>query len=472
MLREAEPYDFGGIDIIDELPLPTARSAGEGDEDAEAEGATQSAVPEPSLTNVVTAAEDFIKVLATVSGSTADSDKESQGSAKNKKKSGGKKKARKKTGKKRKGKGKWSRRKQKAEGAAVPSTPGGGAEDVKALSNFISESQREKAEVADRGGGGHELGEEEKPSNQVMKDEPAAENETASASPTEQEKPELVVSTTVTPKQWRRGWRSRGKAGLPPHGNATDASPPATAGARERLGSEPDGEKVKQRRSKERRVKDGGKKRRKDGGGGGGGAPPTAPSDEGFSVAYLESIPLTGTPTVVTLSHRQDAHRGTQSARGRGGGGARHSSLSRTEARKSQKKRLKGSEARKEPSLPPSTESSSPTTETVATERRPDATATPAPSVTAETQIVEKQRRKGRKKKKKDNPSTASTAAVPLQHFRQTPLTEEIYTTYGTPDATTSATPTMSPRQLSIERVRAHFGRKKRRKAMLSRRQS
>lgn len=494
------PYDFGGIDIIDELPLPSARSPGERDE-AEAEGATQSTIPEPSLTNVVTAAEDFIKVLATVSTSTADSDKgESQSSEKNKKKSGGKKKKRKKTGKKQKGRGKWRRRKEKVEEAAVSTTPGGGAEDVKALSNFLSESQSGRADVVEDGG--LELRGEEKPFNEVMKDEPAAEKETASTSPTEQKKPESPVSTTTAdgprrakPKQWRRGWRSKGEAGLPPpseegpHRNATDTPVPATTPAaerQERLGSVVDGEKVKQRRSKGRRVKDGGKKRRKDGDG----ASPTATAapDGSFSLGYLESIPITGTPTVVTLSHRQDAHRGRQNAtgqggggegRGGGGGGANNSSLSCTERKKSQKKRLKGSEGKTGPFLAPSAESSSPTAETVVTEWRLYAAATLAPSVTMEThtQIAGQQSRKSRRKKKKDKASSA-TAAVALQRVRQTPakaqtpLAKEIRTTDKTPDATTSATPTMSPRQLSIERVKAQFSRKKRRKATLSRRRA
>lgn len=504
VLREAVPYDFGGIDIIDELPLPTPRSPGERDE-GEAEAATQSTVPEPSLTNVVTAAEDFIKVLATVSSSTADSDKgESQSSEKNKRK----KKEKKKTGKKQKGKGKWRRRKQKAEAAAV-STPGGGAEDVKALSNFISESQMrhrssEKAEVVDGGGGGGlELGGEEKPMNEVMKDEPAAEKETASTSPTDlQKKPEPAVSTTTAagprrarPKQWRRGWRLRGEAANPPlskagpPGNTTDA--PATtpaAGPQERLRSGGDGGKVKQSRSKERRVKVGGKKRRKDSSGGASSptvaAPPTAatPPAGSFSVGYLESIPLTGTPTVTTLSHRQDAHRGRQRAEGGGhggGGGAHNSPLSHPEQRKSQKKRLKGSKSKKGPFLPPSPESSSPAVETdIVTEWRLYATATLAPSVTTEmhTQTAGQQRtRKSRRRKKKDKPSSAATAAAAIQGSPQTPaksqipLAKEIRLPDKTPYATTSATPTMSPRQLSIERAKAQFSRKKRRKAALSR---
>lgn len=494
VLREAEPYDFGGIDIIDELPLPTVRSARERDK-AEAEDAKQSTLPEPSLTNVVTAAEDFIKVLATVSSSTGDSDKgESQSSEKNKKKSGGKKKKeRKKTGKKPKGKGKRRRRKQKVEETAVSTTPAGGAEEVKALSNFISESRNKKAEVVDGGAGGLELGREQKPSNEVMKDEPAVEKETASTSPLEQKKQESAVSTTtaagprrVRPKQWGRGWRSKGEAKLPPLSkagpDATDTPVPArtpAAKSQERLGSGVDGEKVKQSRSKGRRMKDGGKKRRKDSGGGGGASPtvPLTPTDRSFSVGYLESIPVTGTPTVVTLLHRQGAHRGRPNAGGRGGGGAPNSSLSRTEPRKPQKKRLKGGEGKRGPLLPPSAESSSPTVETAVTEWRLYAAATLAPSVTAETrtQIVGQQRRKSRRKKKKDKPSSASAPVAP-QHFRQTParsrvpLAKQIRATDKTPDAaTTSVAPTMSPRQLSIERVKAQFSRKKRRKEALSR---
>ncbi|XP_023673850.1 uncharacterized protein proca1 [Paramormyrops kingsleyae] len=75
VLRESIPYDFGGVDVIDTLTLATRVQK----VPDRPEGATRplaSAGEEPSIRNVVTAAEDFIKVLATVStshGSTTES---------------------------------------------------------------------------------------------------------------------------------------------------------------------------------------------------------------------------------------------------------------------------------------------------------------------------------------------------------------------------------------------------------------
>ncbi|KAL7848578.1 hypothetical protein SRHO_G00202010 [Serrasalmus rhombeus] len=127
VIRQSIPYDFGGIDVIDVLTLaPPKKKLSELEKDeqektAGSESTTQSsftgskgATPEePSLTNVVTAAEDFIKVLATVStsqSSSADSGKgEAQTSEKKRKKNAGKKK---KDSKKRRGKGKGKKRKQ------------------------------------------------------------------------------------------------------------------------------------------------------------------------------------------------------------------------------------------------------------------------------------------------------------------------------------------------------------------------
>ncbi|XP_060901761.1 group 3 secretory phospholipase A2 [Labrus mixtus] len=74
VLQEAVPYDFGGIDVIDVLTLapPKSVESKKSPEEEKPESTTQSAMSgpeEPSLRNVVTAAEDFIKVLATVSTS-------------------------------------------------------------------------------------------------------------------------------------------------------------------------------------------------------------------------------------------------------------------------------------------------------------------------------------------------------------------------------------------------------------------
>lgn len=536
VLREAVPYDFGGIDIIDELPLPTPKDSKERKKE-DKESTTQSTISgpeEPSLTNVVTAAEDFIKVLATVStsqSSTMDSDKgESQSSEKKKRKNTGKKK---KTGKKLKGKGKWRRRKQKAEaggkveeGTAV-STSGGKAEEIKALSNFISESQKrdQSSKNTDNvSDSGFELGGKEEPSNEVMKDEPVMDKETVFTSPTTvQKKPEStrrvapftpMSTTSAGPhrakiKQPRKGWRKRSKTvpplskeGLPK--NTTDVSVPtavtippvAQQPKQQRPGSDvekgkgvqTDGTpsvspKGKRNRSKERGVKEGRKKRRKDGVASPAGAAPdgTAPMD------HLKMIPLTGTPTVPTLSHRLDAYRGRKIARV----ASRNSTFSVQKVQKLQVKGLKDSKRKNvlSPSnenvlfVPPPPESgeqrSSPATSTpigrptVETERSLYTTVIAGPpSVMTERhgQTIRQQR------KKKAKPSAV------LQHAKQTPMTftavaskisptQEFHLADKTFNTTTSATPTMSPVQLSIERAKAQFSRKKRRKAALSRQQ-
>uniref|UniRef100_A0A3P8SQY3 phospholipase A2 n=1 Tax=Amphiprion percula TaxID=161767 RepID=A0A3P8SQY3_AMPPE len=74
VLQESVPYDFGGIDVIDELTVapPKTRDSKKSNKEEKPESSTQSTMAgpeEPSLRNVVTAAEDVIKVLATVSTS-------------------------------------------------------------------------------------------------------------------------------------------------------------------------------------------------------------------------------------------------------------------------------------------------------------------------------------------------------------------------------------------------------------------
>lgn len=203
-MKEAAPYDFGGIDVIDELTVtpPRKKDSKKSQEEEKPESAPPSKLPaseEPSLTNVVTAAEDFIKVLATVStsqSSNADSDKgEMQGSEKKKRKNNGKKK---KTTKKPKGKEKLRKRKQKSEvsfrieeGAAV-SPCGNKTKEVVALSNFINESHKYNQSNRNRyrvDESKYDLGREEEPSNKVMKDEPAMNEESVSVRPMVQKKP-------------------------------------------------------------------------------------------------------------------------------------------------------------------------------------------------------------------------------------------------------------------------------------------
>uniref|UniRef100_A0A1A7WAQ9 phospholipase A2 n=1 Tax=Iconisemion striatum TaxID=60296 RepID=A0A1A7WAQ9_9TELE len=230
VVREAVPYDYGGIDVIDELTVAPPRR----DEGEQPESVTQSSMSipeEPSLRNVVTAAEDFIKVLATVSTSqSSNSDKDdAQSSEKKKKKNVGKKK---KSHKKPKGKGRKRKQKSDAgvkteEGAAGP--PGSKTEEVLSLSNFIRESNRpEQSSInANRADDrGSELRPKDEPSNDVMKDEPAVEKEMVSVTPplmvqkklTKQETP-LLTSTPVTSakaREQRKCRRRKSKKTLPP----------------------------------------------------------------------------------------------------------------------------------------------------------------------------------------------------------------------------------------------------------------
>lgn len=209
VLREAVPYDYGGIDVIDELTVapPKWKDPKKINAAEQPESATQGAMPSPedaSLGNVVTAAEDFIKVLATVStsqSSTADSDKDAtQSSEKKKKKNTGKKK---KPNRKQKRKGKGRKRKPKVEagvktveGAAVP--PPVGAEEVPPWSNFIRESDRSNTNGVDKSE--LELRRKHEPSNEVMKDEPAVDKEPVSITspPTVQKEPAESHAETMS----------------------------------------------------------------------------------------------------------------------------------------------------------------------------------------------------------------------------------------------------------------------------------
>nr|XP_055052083.1 protein PROCA1 [Misgurnus anguillicaudatus] len=124
VIKESIPYDFGGIDVIDVLTIAPSESKESEVEKQDETQSTQSTFSEsktagpeePSLTNVVTAAEDFIKVLATVStsqSSSTDTGKgETQTSERKKKKNSGKKK---KENKKRRGKGKGRKKNQKLD---------------------------------------------------------------------------------------------------------------------------------------------------------------------------------------------------------------------------------------------------------------------------------------------------------------------------------------------------------------------
>nr|XP_046245479.1 flocculation protein FLO11 [Scatophagus argus] len=395
VLREAVPYDFGGIEVIDELPLPTSKKTNSKKSEKEdpPESTTQSTMSgpeEPSLRNVVTAAEDFIKVLATVStsqSSTTDSEKgETQSSEKKKRKNTGKKK---KTTKKQKGKGKGRKRKQKAEsgvkieeGTAV-STSGSKTEGVNALSNFISDSHKHNQSgkktnrVSDNE---YELVGQEEPSNEVMKDEPAVDKDTVSVTspPTVQKKPavEITLSTPTSTatnvphkaktRRLRKGGRKKSKT-VPLSSseelatNTTDISVPTiitiTPAAQSEQQSFGNGtekrplvgsakipivsSKVKRNRSKERGGREERKKRRKDSLA----SPTVATPHENSSVDNLKVIPLTGAPTVPSVlttkhrvSHRLDIYGGKTFIQA----ASLNSSFSVLKRQKSQKKELRG----------------------------------------------------------------------------------------------------------------------------------
>lgn len=162
VIRESVPYDFGGIEAIDVLTLaPPKNKLSEIDESKKEEmqrsesmtqsstsGSKNPASEESSLTNVVTVAEDFIKVFATVSTSQSSSTDggntgEPQASDKKSKKNIGKTK---KDSKKRRGKGKGKKRRQstggipKANGSVSVAPSATRAEDIINKSNFVEDS--------------------------------------------------------------------------------------------------------------------------------------------------------------------------------------------------------------------------------------------------------------------------------------------------------------------------------------------
>ncbi|KAI3354127.1 hypothetical protein L3Q82_018675 [Scortum barcoo] len=565
VLKEAIPYDFGGIDVIDVLTVapPKKTASKKSEEEEKPESTTQSTMPgpeEPSLRNVVTAAEDFIKVLATVStsqSSTTDSDKgETQSSEKKKRKNKGKGK---KT-KKQKGKGKGRKRKQKAdasvkleEGAAV-SPSGSKVEEVGALSNFISEPRKHDQSNRDTNradNNEYELGGKDEPSNEVMKDEPAMDKEAVSitTATTVQEKPaqpteESTLSTstratTVVPQKPKtrgltKGRRKKSKTIPLPSSeevttNTTNSlratSAPAiftisAAAQPEQQSFESDAEmrplvsaartpivipKVKRNRSKERedRGEEGRKKRRKVSSA----SPFVAAANENSSADNLKVIPPTGAPTVpsVTITDQQVSHR-LDIYGGKSTFTALNPSFSVLKRQKSQGGRLR-SRRRKtvlhlsgeipllhnssENLLPilltPETLSGPATTPVIS--RPAEETGSPSEwrlftTITAAPSVVTKRHRQAvrqqRKPRKKAAPAALSAGVSLPQQTEQTPMTftttqPEVATTEELslqrsekPSTTTSAAPAMSPIQLSIQRAKAQFSRKKRRKAALS----
>lgn len=525
MLKTADPYDYGGIDIIDELPLPSSKKTNEKKEEKEDNASkTQSTISspeEPSLRNVVTAAEDFIKVLATVStsqSSTASSDRgETQSSEKKKKR---KNTGKKKHGKKQKGKGKWRKnRKQKAEvgskadeGAAASTS--GSKGEVKGLSTFISPSHRHEPS------GKHVITEyepvrKEEPLNEVMKDEPAKEKDTVSmTTPATEKKPETEIlrssSTAVSTKrkktkQLKQRW---GKKTVPyPKElpvNPTDISVPTTVTApwvshpqQQSIGRDPENQqgvgpsevptvspKVKRTRLKESGDREWRIKWRKESS-----ASPTVPTPNKNNPAdHLKAIPLREAPAVP--SGRNEGRTMVQDV-------PRNTSFSVLKTQKLKEKGLKSSRrkaalaaAGRKPSQtqenlispPPQTSDSShvsisatsmPTEETQAhTERLLPTTKAPSLTKNRHRQTI----RELRRSRKRIRPSAVSDGVSVFNQTEQTAATftstPPNITTTDEPDLqrsdkiteSTSVSPILTPVQLSVERLKAQFIRKKRRK--------
>lgn len=548
-MREAVPYDFGGIDIIDELTVAPPKSKGskKSNEEEKLESATQSTMlgpEEPSLRNVVTAAEDFLKVLATVStsqSSSTNSDKvEEQSSEKKKRKNTGKKK---KTNKKKKGNGRKRKVKTEAgvkaeEGAAV--SPSGSKAEVKPMSNFINESQRydqssrstkrvDESEFELRG--------KDEPPNEVMKDEPALDKETVSiTSPaTVQKRPAgsitAVLTEEVTPsisttvphkaktrrqrKEKRKKSKETTRLSSPKDlvANKTEnlslvptiitITPPAQP-EQQNFGSDTEKRpvvrianapivisKVKRNRSKDKTDTEGRKKRRK-----GSSASPIVPvALQNSSLDNLKVIPLTGvhtTPSIPTadyqLSHRLDVYTGRVKVT------ALNTSFSILKRQRSKEKGLRNNKRKAsvpssleiprshkfENVLPILTRVPLNSHETTAAEEETQTQsewrlfATAAPTVdTKQQRQAARQQRKPRKKAAALSDAFSDAKQTEPVTFLSMPFKAATIAELRSknPFATTLAPPDMSPLQLSIERAKAQFTRKKKRKMRLSNQQ-
>lgn len=540
VLKEAVPYDFGGIDIIDELTVaPSKKKDSKKSQEEKPESTNQSTMSgpeEPSLRNVVTAAEDFIKVLATVSTSQSSTTDSKKGETKSSEK---KKKKRKNTGKKKKttkkpkgkGKGQWRKKKQKVEEAAAVSPSGSKAEEVIGLNNFIGESH--KHEESTRNTNRVDDG-EYKLLNEVMKDEPAIAQESVSITPSTVQKKVAeftlgITSSTPTTertarpheghtRRLRKERRKKSKKiALAPSAeletSTTDnlkavSTPTVITKTPQPKPQSPVVShastpiiipKVKRNRSKERGDREGRKKRRKLSSA----SSIVAPAHENSSVDSLKVIPLSGAPTVPTMptterrvSHRTDAYGGKTSVRG-----------TAMNFRVLKRQKPKGLKSRKRKTVwPPSSENplfhngseniipiltsqekSDPLNRSATTSAGATDSLSEWRLFTAATSIITQRHRQTLRQQRKPRKKAMAAslrdgASIPKQ-TEQTPITftsmpPKVATTgelnvhiNEKTRGTTSATPVMSPIQLSIERAKAQFTRKKRRKAAQSVRQ-
>lgn len=203
-LKSSVPYDFGSVDVIDELTLPppvqgkyeentkhstpespTASTTVNTKNAGPTRPSTSTATPEqPSLGNVVTAAEDFIKVLATVSTShTSSTEPAKKDTAKADKKT---KKKKKKAKKNKKNKGKGLKRKNRLQNRfenqeAVAVTPSAvGEVKLGRVDIFMGEDKGNfNTDLANEPTGSElDLGGKPDPFNEVLNDEPSKAAET------------------------------------------------------------------------------------------------------------------------------------------------------------------------------------------------------------------------------------------------------------------------------------------------------
>ncbi|RVE65046.1 hypothetical protein OJAV_G00131710 [Oryzias javanicus] len=483
VLKESTPYDFGGIQVIDELTLAPPKKQ---DGDEKPESATQSSVSEPSLRNVVTAAEDFIKVLATVStsqSSPVDSEKDEAQSSEKKKKKKKKTGKEKKTGKKQKGKSR--RRKQKtavgvnAEERAVVASPGTKTEEVLTLSNFISESHTQtKINSYDDTRGNSA------PSNDVMKDEPEKGQDGVSARLRDQKKPAdsgvnkdftptpgtvFVLSDAKTDQGANKGVKMNAeeKTGVAFVPSTTQTSQPARQSVLSTAGSLTAIHKVRRERLKVRGGRESRKSRIK-----------VSSAAERHSFNLDAILPTTSIPPSDTnLPHQTDNSRERIQVTALSSG-LRVPKKQRSKDREPRNRRRKTilPAMSENPDFSLSRFGDLPT---VFTTPNAQLAASP-PAKTTETQNIfttaaptvnanlhRQQNRHQRKLRKK----AEGGISVPEQTEEVTPAASPDNAIATEKSRLTSAEPPMSPLQLSMERARAQFNRKKRRKAAQSNRQ-
>ncbi|XP_034024611.1 uncharacterized protein proca1 [Thalassophryne amazonica] len=521
VVEEAVPYDFGGIDVIDKLTVaPPKIKISKQNQQEKPETMTQSSRPEePSLGNVVTAPEELLKVLTTVSTSRSLATDPAKGDVQASEKKKQKNTEKKKNGKKRKGNGR--KRKQKAK-AGDKTEEGVGASSSRnkaeeAVGNFINESDKQDYSSRTRSGisySEYELRGKEEPRNEVMEDEPTMDKETVSiTTPTRVQKKltgeDPLTNTIATSasmmkspgtkaevKRAKKEGRKKSKKLYSPVLNISkkeestvnfsatiiSINPRAQTERQSRpVDVTPVGiPKAKRKGSKERADRGGRKKRRKVGAP----SPTVAAAGEQFYADHLEVTPRIWAPNTPSV----------QSTEGRGSQNTSPNPLSKDVRTKRQ--RSKGPSDRRRQTASRSTifqfsarnrlldlqspqasgakvtAANRPTWQPESHGERRHLTAiTSDMTNTLMAGEVKKQRRKAAIGERRPIPEgnqteqkqTTFTAAAPSEA-----ADAEERDVKPTPCTTTSATLLRSRAELSIERAKAQFVRKKGRKAALS----